>query len=340
MDCALAGVDRGARRWWPQLAVAHRPRCPGRGAPARCPRPPRPARPQLPRPARPSRSGRSCGCGGTMYAVGSFTADHPGRHHLHAGQRIQLQRHRPVHGHLVGPERQWHGQLDRADQRLHRTPTSAASSPRWTGRAPITSPTSGPTTTRWSTTSGHNANGQVETLLAPKGHLLVGGFFKGINGSSADPYYASLNPGTGRDDGYLEPAHLRPLRVPGCQDQQHRGLQPATQPRRGQVLVEGVFTSVAAAPPADLHAQPGGTHGNVSEWNSAQFSQFCADKQPFYIQAAAWSPDSTRSTSRTPASPRTAGTAPSRSPGCARGRGIPGHPVAGPDPRLGQLHRL
>src|SRR6266704_1454626 len=48
-----------------------------------------------------------------------------------------------------------------------------------------------------------NASGQVETILAAKGHLLTGGFFKGINGSSANPFYVSLNPATGKDDGYL-----------------------------------------------------------------------------------------------------------------------------------------
>ena len=43
-----------------------------------------------------------------------------------------------------------------------------------------------------------NAGGQVETILAVDGHLLTGGFFKGINGSTTDPYYTSLSPTTGR----------------------------------------------------------------------------------------------------------------------------------------------
>src|SRR5207253_1445323 len=49
----------------------------------------------------------------------------------------------------------------------------------------------------------HSAGGQVETILAVHNHLLVGGFFKGINGSTADPYYASLDPATGKDDGFV-----------------------------------------------------------------------------------------------------------------------------------------
>jgi hypothetical protein len=48
-----------------------------------------------------------------------------------------------------------------------------------------------------------NASGTVNTLLAVNGHLLAGGAFKGINGSKTGPYYASLNPATGTDDGYL-----------------------------------------------------------------------------------------------------------------------------------------
>ena len=79
-----------------------------------------------------------------------------------------------------------------------------------------------------------NSSGQVETILAAKGHLLTGGFFKGINGSSTDPFYVSLNPATGKDDGYLSLAVSGTLRLPGREDQQHRGLQPAVVPEREQ----------------------------------------------------------------------------------------------------------
>ena len=49
-----------------------------------------------------------------------------------------------------------------------------------------------------------NAGGQVETILAVDNHLLTGGFFKGINGSTADPYYTSLSPTTGKNDNFLD----------------------------------------------------------------------------------------------------------------------------------------
>ena len=55
-----------------------------------------------------------------------------------------------------------------------------------------------------------NAGGQVETILAVDGHLLTGGFFTGINGSSADPYYTSLSPSHRQERRVPGPGHLRP----------------------------------------------------------------------------------------------------------------------------------
>ena len=52
-------------------------------------------------------------------------------------------------------------------------------------------------------TFGHNSNGGVNTLLAVGSHLLTGGAFTSVNNSSADPYFASLNTTTGKDDGFL-----------------------------------------------------------------------------------------------------------------------------------------
>ena len=49
----------------------------------------------------------------------------------------------------------------------------------------------------------HNATGQVETLLTHGSHLLTGGYFSSINRSSAHPYFTSLNTTTGQDDGFL-----------------------------------------------------------------------------------------------------------------------------------------
>ncbi len=54
---------------------------------------------------------------------------------------------------------------------------------------------------------GHSTTGGgVETLLGARGHILVGGEFTSINGSTADPYFASVSPATGKDDGFV---HLK-----------------------------------------------------------------------------------------------------------------------------------
>ena len=52
-------------------------------------------------------------------------------------------------------------------------------------------------------TFGSTANAQVETLLGYNSHLIVGGYFTSINNSKADPYLASVAPATGKDDGFI-----------------------------------------------------------------------------------------------------------------------------------------
>jgi hypothetical protein len=143
----------------------------------------------------------------------------------------------------------------------------------------------------------HSANGKVETLLGAEGHLLAGGYFKTINGSSADPYFASLNPATGQDDGFV---HLgisgnysyapnNPTRVYN-QALSHGGTLD---------LVMGDFTSVGGMARQqifmlNLAASPASVTGWTSpEWDGSNpaYPYQCATVEPFYIQAAAWSPD-------------------------------------------------
>src|SRR5215468_1293237 len=61
-----------------------------------------------------------------------------------------------------------------------------------------------------STTTGNvitafksNASGAVQTLVGTHRRLLVGGNFTSINGDNADPYMVSLDPTTGKSDGFL-----------------------------------------------------------------------------------------------------------------------------------------
>ena len=138
----------------------------------------------------------------------------------------------------------------------------------------------------------HSANGQVNTvLLAPNGHLLVGGSFTSINGSSAHRYYASLNPATGKDDGYLNLQISGHYVYPGVHSNKTNVFNQQLSPGRSRALVEGVFTSVGGHPRQQIFMLNLGTHGNVSNWHSTEFNQHCAVGHPFYVKAAAWSPD-------------------------------------------------
>jgi hypothetical protein len=149
----------------------------------------------------------------------------------------------------------------------------------------------------------NTGGGHVDTILAVNGHLLVGGTFTGINGSSADPYYASLNPTTGKDDGFLH------LNISGNYVYP-KVFTNSTEVYNQQLshggtldLVEGDFTSVGG-----LHRQQifmlnvGGSTATVTGWSSPEFDGSkgnlpsgypyqCADSHPVYIRAAAWSPD-------------------------------------------------
>jgi hypothetical protein len=167
------------------------------------------------------------------------------------------------------------------------------------------------------TAFGHSANGQVSTLLVYGTHLLTGGYFTTINGSSADPYFASLNTSTGKDDGFLH------LSISGnykfsCSGAGCNGGQVSSNPTRvynqalshgGTLdLVMGDFTSVGGLPRQqifmlNLATSPATVTGWTSpEWDGSKgeatpthptsgYPYECAGVEPFYIQAASWSPD-------------------------------------------------
>lgn len=145
----------------------------------------------------------------------------------------------------------------------------------------------------------HNASGQVETVVVFESHLLVGGFFKSINGSSADKYMASLNLSTGRNDGFLA------LNISGnyhyCNGSRCT-VSNATRVYNQQLshsgtldLVEGDFTSVGGVSRQQIFMlNLGGSHATVTGWTSSEFMQHCWYTEPFYVKAASWSPsDST-----------------------------------------------
>jgi hypothetical protein len=152
----------------------------------------------------------------------------------------------------------------------------------------------------------HNANGQVETIASAAGHLLVGGYFTSINNNGGtDRYMASLSPTTGSDDGFLK------LGISGnyqfCSGTKCTSSNPTRvynqQLSHGGTLdlVEGDFTSVGGVARRQIFMlNLSGTQGSVTPWTSpewdgsdpAHFPDYnCAFNEPFYLQAAAWSPD-------------------------------------------------
>jgi hypothetical protein len=149
---------------------------------------------------------------------------------------------------------------------------------------------------------GHSASKEVDTLLGVDGHIFAGGDFKTINGSTADPYLASLNPVTGKDDGYLK------LHISGSYE--FTGVEPNATKIYNQALshggtldlVMGDFTSAGGLPRQQIFMLSlGKTKGTVTGWTSPEwdgsdgnlpggYPYQCATNEPFYIRAAAWSP--------------------------------------------------
>src|ERR1700735_1623610 len=166
------------------------------------------------------------------------------------------------------------------------------------------------------TAFGHSANGQVETLLGAGGHILAGGYYTTINGSST-AYMTSLNPTTGKDDGFINLGISGNYQFP-CSGAGCNGGQASSNGTRvynqslshgGTLdLVMGDFTSVGglgrqqifmlnlATSPASVTAwtspQWDGSQGEATPSNPTHgYPYECATVEPFYIQAAAWSPD-------------------------------------------------
>jgi hypothetical protein len=145
----------------------------------------------------------------------------------------------------------------------------------------------------------HSANGEADSIVGWNGHLLTGGAFTSINGSAANPYFTSLNPTTGKNDGYLN------LAISGhysYTDDAHNSA--VTNPTRiynqqlshdgTRELVEGSFTTIGGQPRRQIAMLDlGSTTATTDGWYATEFDQNCATVEPFYAKAAAWAPDDT-----------------------------------------------
>jgi len=147
----------------------------------------------------------------------------------------------------------------------------------------------------------HTGGGHVDTLLAVKGHLFAGGTFTSINGSTSDPYFASLSPTTGKDDGFLHLNIKGPITFPKVKDSLTDVYNQQLSHGGTLELVEGNFTSVGGLPRRQIFMlKVSGSSGTVTGWSSAEFDGTnpgkypyynCAASHPFYMHAAAWSPN-------------------------------------------------
>ena len=133
----------------------------------------------------------------------------------------------------------------------------------------------------WSFRPG--VSGPVGTLLGYKNHLLVGGRFPGA--------YYSLNPATGKHDGFTSGLDISgnlshsPQRITGQQ----------LSPNGKRMLVEGSFTRVAGHSRRQIFMlNLDGPRTTLTGWTSPDFSQACIRSEQFYVRDATWSPDGSR----------------------------------------------
>jgi hypothetical protein len=144
----------------------------------------------------------------------------------------------------------------------------------------------------------HSAGGTVETLLLHDQRVLAGGYFTNINGSLAH-YYAGLNPATGVPDTYLRLSISGNYQYTGVASNDTRVYNQQLSPDGTRLLVEGDFTSVGGVQREQIFMlNVAGATAAVTGWTSPEFDGSnpaypyqCATVEPFYIQAAAWSPD-------------------------------------------------
>jgi hypothetical protein len=141
------------------------------------------------------------------------------------------------------------------------------------------------------------AAGEVDTIVGWNGHLLTGGIFTSVNGTATDPYFASLNPTTGKNDGYLA-LGISGNYVYTDQDGERsasnvtRVYNQQLSPDGTRDLVEGDFTTIGGQPRRQIAMLDLGANGaTIDAWNAPEFNANCNYADPFYARAAAWSPD-------------------------------------------------
>jgi hypothetical protein len=233
-------------------------------------------------------------CGGTMYAVGSFTQIKKGATTYTRNNAFSFSATAPF------AMTSWNPNVNGTVNSIAFTPD--CSQAYLGGKFTSVNGTAANNIAEVSTSTGavntafaHSAGGQVETLLAYNGHVLTGGYFTKINGSSANPYFTSLNATTGKDDGFLHLSISGNYQFPGVDSNATRIFNQQLSHGGTLDLVEGDFTSVGGLPRKQIFMlNLSGSTATVTPWTSSEFSKDCWTSEPFYLQAASWSPgDST-----------------------------------------------
>jgi hypothetical protein len=141
----------------------------------------------------------------------------------------------------------------------------------------------------------HDASATVETIRALSSHILVGGYYTSINGSSTDPYMTSLDPKSGKDDRFVHLKISGHYQYRGVSSNPTRVYNQALSHNRWLDLVMGDFTSVGGKQRQQIFMlRVGGSKAKVTGWTSPLFNRHCITREPFYVRAASWSPDDTR----------------------------------------------
>lgn len=226
-------------------------------------------------------------CGGTMYAVGRFTA-------IGQGGKTYTRSNAFSFSATTGAVTSWYPQVTGSGNFVHSIALSPDCATAYLGG-------------KFSTVNGiaaanivavdastgavragfaHTATNEVDTVRYTHGQVLVGGLFASINGVSRTRF-ASLDPTSGAVTNYAN------LTISGAYPNTGTKIFNSQLSHSGnKMLVEGVFTSVAGLPRQQIFMLDlGSTAATVDAWTSAEFSQACNAGLSFYVRGANWSPD-------------------------------------------------
>jgi hypothetical protein len=234
-------------------------------------------------------------CGDTMYAVGSFSHILQGSHTYTRHNAFSFRATAPFTMTSWAPN--VNGQVNSIGFRTDKCSRAyiGGSFTSVNGTAAKNIAAVNTTTSALVTTFGHNASAAVNTVRALSDHILVGGEYTSINGSSANPYMTSLDPTNGHDDGFVH------LKISG--HYQFKGVAYNATKIYNQALshsgtldmVMGDFTSVGGVNRQQIFMlNVGGSQARVTGWTSKDFNSHCVTTEPFYVQAASWSPGDSR----------------------------------------------